>query len=162
MMEMKMTGNGPADLKAISKRIRSTATPKQIRKDLTAGLKAGAQPAAVKVKAAALALPAKPGGKSTGLRKKMARVTNVQVRTGGNQAGVKVRISRARMGSQASLPKVTNEGLWRHPVYGNREHWVRQLSRRGWFDGAAASAAGSVGRELKRVVDTIQKRIENY
>lgn len=157
MLQMGMTGAD--DLKALAKKIRKVSEPKQIRKDLTKGLKAGAKPAAEKVKAAALALPDTPGNKSTGLRRKMARVTNVQVRTGGNQAGVAVRLSRARMGDQAALPTVTNKGQWRHPVHGNRKVWVTQTSRRGWFDEANRRAAPMVRKSLKKTIDDIEKRL---
>ena len=158
MMQMGMTG--AADLKAVAKRIRTAANPKQVRKDLTKGLKEGAKPAAVLVKSAALALPAK-GPKSTGLRKKMARVTNVQVRTGGNSAGVRVRLSRARMGDQAGMARVTNKGRWRHPVYGDTKVWVTQTSRRGWFDDANRRAAPQVRRAVKQVIDDIEKRLSH-
>jgi hypothetical protein len=158
MMQMGMTG--AAELKAVAKQIRKAADAKQVRKDLTRGLKEGAKPAAVLVKAAALALPDKPGNKSTGLRKKMARVTNVQVRTGGSQAGVRVRMSRARMGDQAALPRVTNKGRWRHPVHGNTKVWVTQTSRRGWFDDANRRAAPQVRKAVKQVIDDIEKRLE--
>lgn len=157
MLQMGMTGAD--DLKALAKKIRKVSEPKQIRKDLTKGLKAGAKPAAEKVKAAALALPDTPGNKSTGLRRKMARVVNVQVRTVGGQAGVRVRLSRARMGDQAALPRVTNKGRWRHPVYGDTQVWVTQVSRRGWFEAANRQAAPMVRKSLKKVVDDIEKRL---
>lgn len=153
---------GASDLKALSRQIRKSADPKQIRRDLTKGLKDGTKPAVALVKAAALALPDKPGNKSTGLRRKMARVTNAQVRTTGSTAGVRVRISRARMGDQASLARVTNKGLWRHPVYGNRGVWVPQMSRRAWFDEANRQAAPGVRRAVKKVLDDIEKRLEHH
>lgn len=159
MLKMGLTGT--AELAAVAKRIRKTANPKQVRQDLTRGLKAGAKPAAEKVKAAALALPDKPGNKSTGLRRKMAGATSVQVRTGGNLAGVAVRLSRARMGDQASLPKVTNEGHWRHPVHGNTKVWVTQTSRRAWFDDANRQAAKDVRASVKKVIDDIEKRLSH-
>jgi len=159
MLQMGMTGAD--DLRALSKRIRTVTNPKQVRKDLTKGLREGAKPAAARVKAAALALPDTPGNKSTGLRRKMARATSVQVRTGGNQAGVAVRLSRARMGDQAALPKVTNKGSWRHPVFGDRNTWVVQASRRGWFDEANRQSAKDVRASVKKVIDDIEKRLSH-
>jgi BMFP domain-containing protein YqiC len=159
MMEMRMTG--AADLKTLAKKIRKSADAKQVRKDLTKGLKDGTKPALVLVKAAALALPDKPGNKSTGVRRKMARVANVQVRASGNSAGVRVRLSRSRMGDHAAMARVTNDGKWRHPVYGNANVWVRQYSRRGWFDDANRRAASQVRKAVKQVIDDIEKRLSH-
>jgi hypothetical protein len=159
MLQMGMTG--AADLQALAKRIRTVADAKQVRRDLTKGLKDGTKPAVALVKTAALALPDKPGNKSRGLRKKMARVTNVQVRTSGRSAGVRVRLSRARMGDQAGMARVTNNGKWRHPVYGNRKAWVTQTSRRSWFDDANRRAAPQVRRAVKATIDDIQKRLSH-
>lgn len=163
MLKMGLTGT--KDLKDLSKQIRKVTDAKEIRKELTKGLRAGTKPAVVLVKKAALDLPDKPGNKSTGLRRLMARAVGAEVRTGGDNAGVRVRLARARMGEQSSLPKVTNEGRWRHKVYdqdGKPEVWVTQTSQRGWFDDANRQAAAVVRRALRDVVDDIQKRLSKY
>lgn len=158
----KIQVTGAQDLKRLSRQLREAGNPKQVRRDLTKGLRAGAKPAVVAVKAAALALPDKPGNASPGLRKELAAATSIQVRTAGNSAGVRVRISRARMGDRAALAKVTNKGRWRHPVYGNRSAWVTQTSRRGWFDAATRSAAPAVRRSLKKVLDDIERKLKHH
>lgn len=156
MLQIETTG---ADqLRVMARRIRQVGDPRQVRKDLTKGLKDGAKPAADRVKAAAMALPARPG-RGTGLRRRMAAATSVQVRTGGRDPAVAVRISRARMGAQAALPKVTNEGHWRHPVFGNRGRWVVQRSQPGWFDNAARSGAPAVRTELQKVLDDMERKL---
>lgn len=160
-MQFTLSGNGLKDLRTLSAQIKQAADPKQVRKDLTKGLRQGAKPAAVAVKAGARSLPARPGGRSTGLRRRMAASAGVQVRTSGQMAGVRVRISRARMGDQASLPKVTNVGVWRHPVYGNRKVWVTQRSRRGWFDAATARSAPAVRMALKKVLDDTERKLRS-
>jgi hypothetical protein len=160
-MQLTVSGNGLRDLRTLSAQIKQVSDPKQVRKDLTKGLRQGAKPAAVAVKAAAKSLPAKSGGKATGLRRRMASAAGVQVRTSGQMAGVRVRVSRARMGEQASLAKVTNEGSWRHPVYGNRHVWVVQRSRRGWFDSATARSAPAVRKALKKVLDDTERKLRS-
>lgn len=159
MFEMNMTG--AADLKRLSRQLKTSGNPKQVRKDLTKGLRQGAKPAVVAVKAAALALPDKLGNTSAGLRRRMAASAGVQVRTAGKTPGVRVRISRARMGDKAALAKVTNQGKWRHPVYGNRLKWATQTSRAHWFDQASASAAPAVRRALKRVLNDIEHKLQS-
>lgn len=148
----------PDDLRALAKRLRKAGNAKQIRKQLNAGLKEGAKPALVGTRKAALGLPAKANSKNQ-LRKKMARVSGIQVRSSGRDPGVRVRISRKRMGDQAALPKVTNEGQWRHPVYGNTDKWVTQRSTAGWFDSANRYAGPPVRRAIKRVLDDVEKEL---
>jgi hypothetical protein len=150
-----------SDLRAVSKAMRQNGNAKVIRAQLTKGLRAGAKPALTATKAAALSLPSH-GSKHTGLRAKMARTAGTQVRTGGNTPGVTVRVSRARMGSQASLATVTNEGQWRHPVYqrpGKPPVWAVQTSRKGWFDNANRFQAPVVRRELVKVIDDVKKSL---
>jgi hypothetical protein len=155
MMSVQVTG--AEDLRALTRRVRTASNPKQVRKDLTKGLRLGTKPAVAAVKTAANSLPAT-GRKSTGLRRRMASATGAQIRLTGATAGVRVRISRARMGDQASLPRVTNDGRWRHPVYGTNT-WVTQTSQRGWFDGANRSKAREVRASLQQVADDIEKKI---
>lgn len=157
--------DGSDDLRRVARQLRAAGNGKALRRDMTKGLRQGAKPAVAAVKAAALDLPDKAGNASPGLRRQMAAATGVQVRTTGRQAGVRVRISRQRMGDKASLAKVTNVGRWRHPVYADKSKprsewtWVPQTSRPRWFDRASASAAGPVRRELKRVLDDIERKL---
>jgi hypothetical protein len=160
VMDVQITG--AADLKRVTKQIRSVANPKQVKRDMLAGLRTGATPGARAVKAAAAGLPAK--GPSTGLRADLAAATGIQVRTTGDTAGVKVRISRARMGDRAALARVTNNGRWRHQVFprpGHRTVFVTQTSRKGWFDTAVARAGNGVRRELQKVIDGVEKRLSH-
>jgi hypothetical protein len=73
---------------------------------------------------------------------------------------VDVRISRKAMGKQASIVRATNKGLWRHPVFGNRNVWVRQRSRAGWFDDAANLNARAVRQDMAAVLERLARRLE--
>ena len=147
------------DLARLSRQLRTVGDAKAIRRDLVRGLRSGAKPALEAVRAAALALPDNPGGRSTGLRRKAARAASIQVRTSGRQAGVYVRISRARMGNQAGALKGSRSRRWRHPVFGNRDVWVQQASRPEWFDRAARSQAGPARRAVQQVLNDIERRM---
>lgn len=59
--------------------------------------------------------------------------------------------------------KVTalNKGTLRHPVFGNREKWVAQSIRPGFFDQPAEQQRAAVRAELERVLDDIAKKITN-
>jgi hypothetical protein len=155
----------PANLRAISAQIKRVGGAPEVRKRLMTGLRAGAAPASKRVKVAALTLPAKGTGKSTGLRRLMASAVGVQVRASGRDPGVRVRIARSRMGSKAALPKVTNEGVWRHRVFarpGKRQVWVLQRSRKGWFDNTLVASAPPVRIALKKVIDGIEKDLGSH
>jgi hypothetical protein len=144
----------------MARRLREVTNGPQLRREMTKALRQGTRPAVVGVRAAALSLPAK--HPSSGLRRDMAAAVSVQVRTTGNQAGVRVRIPRRRLGSKAALPRVTNRGVWRHPVFGDRGTWVTQTSQRGWFDRAAAAAAPQVRRALDQVIDDLDRKLSRH
>jgi len=63
------------------------------------------------------------------------------------------------MGDKARLPRLMNRGSWRHPVFGNREVWVAQSSRFMWFDRPLLLAGPLVRREIKKVLDDIERRL---
>lgn len=160
VLEVRIEHAGP-ELRAMAARLRRSSDPRRMRAEMMNGLKEGVKPAVTRSKAAALALPSS-GRSSTGFRRKLARTINTQIRTGGKDAGVRVRISKARMGSQAPLVKATEIGRWRHPVYGNRNAWVTQRSRRGWFDDANRYSGSPVRRALQKVFDDIERDLARH
>lgn len=70
-----------------------------------------------------------------GLRETIARSINVDNRTRGRSAGVRVQTRNSNLPpDQRALPRLMNRGRWRHPVFGNRDNWVQQESgNRGWW-----------------------------
>lgn len=61
----------------------------------------------------------------------LAAATRTQVRTGGRFVGVAVRTDGSRMpeGQQTLVPLVEGLRGWRHPRFGDREHWYDQAPR---------------------------------
>lgn len=147
---------GADQLRAVSKQLRTVAEPKAMRRDLIAGLREASKPAVPAVRAAALALPAY-GQKHTGLRRRMAAATGVQVRTSGARAGVAVRIGWKRMGDQARPARLMDRASWRHPVYGRA--WVVQRGVPGWFERANQSKARVVRAGLQKTLDEVARRL---
>lgn len=78
----------------------------------------------------------------------------VQVRTGTQTAGVRIVVGRDRSGARAA-----NQGVIRHPVFGNRERWVDQAVPPHWFDGAMARNAPHVRPEILRAVESVMQEI---
>lgn len=160
MLELRIEHAGP-ELRAMAARLRRAGDPARMRRLMLAGLKEGVKPAVRQAKSAALTLPSH-GSHHSGFRRKLARTINAQVRTSGRDPGVRVRISKARMGDQASLATATNKGRWRHPVYGNRSVWVTQTSRRAWFDDANRYNGPPVRRALQRVLDDMERELSRH
>jgi len=158
MISIEISRTTQADLRKLSKQLRTVGDAKVIRRESTKRLRAAARPAQQRVKAAARGLPAK-GPKSSGLRRRTANAITTQVRMSGRMAGVNIRIPTSRMGGLSVLPQRMNAGRWRHPVYGNREVWVTQTSRAGWFDRTLQMQGPGVRREIKRVLDDIERKL---
>lgn len=150
----------PSDLRTVAKQLKTVGDPKAVRKELLAGLRTGTKPALNAVRTGAASLPSHHGGTPV-LRPMLVAASGIQVRTSGKDAGVAVRIQRSKLGSKASLGKVTNEGSWRHLVFGHKNVWVTQTSRKGWFDTANRYAAPGVRRELGKTIDGIAKKCEH-
>lgn len=149
------TVTGAEDLRAVSRQLRTVTDGKAMRRDLTKGLRQGVRPAVASVKAAAVTLPAK-GPRSTGLRRRMGSATSPQVRTGGRNPVVAVRISRARMGDKAGAARGMDRREFKHPVYGNRDVWVSQRGHPGWFEHAVHARERQVRTSMRAVLDQIE------
>lgn len=89
----------------------------------------------------------------SGLRAAVARSVQVQRRTSGSSAGVRIKANASSMpADQRSLPAYMDEGSWRHPVLGNRAAWVTQtVTPPGWFTKTAATSGGKVRAEIMQV-----------
>lgn len=144
------------DLVRLSRQMRTLGNAKAMRARLTKGLRKGASPAQAAARQALLGLPSH-GRHHTGWRVRAARSTTIQIRTSGKYAGVYVRIRRSPLGAQAPLPRVTNDGRWRHTVYGDRDVWVTQTSHRGWWDQAMTSKQGQVRAAVKSVINDLER-----
>jgi hypothetical protein len=160
VLNVEIQHAGP-ELRELALRLKRSGDPVRMRKQLLKGLKDGVKPAVSQARSAALTLPSS-GKYSTGFRRKLARSITTQVRTSGKDAGVRVRVSKARMGRQASLVTATNKGRWRHPVFGDRNVWVTQHSRAGWFDQANRYSGPPVRRALKKVLDDMEKELGQH
>lgn len=62
-----------------------------------------------------------------------------------------------RASNKANIRRMNNQGVFRHPVFGNRERWVNQLyaPAKKWFDNPTLSSE----MRLRRAVDKNRQRI---
>lgn len=154
---MHIEVTGADQLRAVSRQLRTQADAKAMKRDLTRELKRSTQPAVLAVKAAARNLPAR-GPKSTGLRRRMAAATGAQVRTSGRSPGVKVRISKRRLGAQAAPARMLDRVGWRHPVYGT-DRWVTQRGVLDWFERVNRAQGPKVRAGCKAVLDRLERKL---
>lgn len=123
----------------------------QLRKDLTKGLRDAAKPLVAKTRAEALRRLPQEGGLAKQVAKEPQRV---QIRTGSGTAGVRVVVGQRRGGARGA-----NQGMVRHPVFGDQERWVDQKVPPGWFDDPIRAHAPQIRRDLQRVLEDMADRI---
>jgi len=151
---------GPAikQIPKLARELKELGDGKTIPREFRKALRKSTDGALAGGKRAALALPSQ--GKSrgaTGLRRRIARAMHAQVSTSGD-ARLGIRISKSSLGNERNLPRLMNQGTWRHPVYG-KDVWVTQTSRANWFDDEMRKQAPDVIRELESTIDIFEKRL---
>jgi hypothetical protein len=116
------------DLTRIVRELRAM-DDREVLKRFRKELRIAAKPVIPAVRASIRQIPSKRPFTADGLRGQMSRATTLQLKTAGKQASAVLRVDGRRMPPQARAVQSYMEGLkspWRHPVYGNREVWVKQ------------------------------------
>ncbi|MBY8342019.1 hypothetical protein LXH13_06120 [Streptomyces spinosirectus] len=116
------------DLKRIGAELRKMDN-KQLKKEFGSELRSAAKPMVPAVRAAIRQIPSSRGYSADGLRGRMSKAVKLEVKLTGKQAGVRIRVDGRKMPTHEKALQAYMEGLkkpWRHPVYGNKEVWVKQ------------------------------------
>lgn len=165
----------------LGKDLTAAVNGKEVRKALTRGIQSEVRPAVADVKRAILAIkvkgtkghgsrrrelsfavrfPKKRAPKSFGLRATVARTIQSRVKYSGNSVGVRVRSDPFVMpNKQRRLPAhLNNPKGWRHPVWGNRENWVRQTGEP-WFDVTLRKHTPRIRQAAIREVNTALREL---
>jgi hypothetical protein len=122
---------------------------------------AAAKPFVPRVRAAILNIPTT-GPVHTGLRERIARCVETWSSINGPVAKVGIEVNSSRMpDGQMSLP-LGMEGAkrWRHPLFGDREHWYTQMPHPYWQSGTAgygAAQQNAIERAAQQIADTINR-----
>lgn len=96
----------------------------------------------------------------TGLRARVA--AGVGVRSGlGRNPYLRVYTQMANP-SEAGIPRgLDSASGWRHPVFGNKSVWVREMpTRSGWFTDTFSDAQGKVENALERALEQAAEFID--
>lgn len=96
-----------------------------------------------------------------GLRAATARAVKSKVNYTGRKLGARVYVDSSAMPpSQRNLPRhLDNPRGWRHPVYGNRAKWVKQVGEP-YFSGPIAKFRETVRREIKNDIDEVMRTLK--
>lgn len=160
---------GPLDLQVrgadklgkVGKALRETAN-KELRKELTRGLRQAAKPMVLEAKrAAGQQLP-----QHGGLAARVARSRfSVQTRTSGRRLGVRIAANGPKdQGGRKLNIQTLNRGVVRHPVYArgsdrDKWAWVEQKIKPGWFDDTLTRQRPRVQGELIKVIDEVARKV---
>ena len=99
-----------------------------LRKALIKQLRAAGAIGAADVKEAIHEMPSQ-GKDDRSLRDLIAKAVTVNVATTGKRADIRIRVRKTpalQAIGAGGIAKAINKGRWRHPLFGNRDHWYTQ------------------------------------
>lgn len=95
-----------------------------------------------------------------GLRRRIAAVTELAVRTGSDTPRVKFVVRTGRLGDAKNLPFLLDTGrTFRHPIMGNRRKWAGS-SGKPWFYDEIRSDVKTFEAECQKAIDATIQSIE--
>jgi len=95
------------------------------------------------------------------LRKTIAQSLRTKITYSGRTQGVRIRVDPTKLGRAGrKLPKNIDKGQWRHPVFGDRENWVVQTVKPGWFTGVAQRYQAQARSDIMQAMARSLKKIE--
>lgn len=161
-------GADAAQLRELARQLRRQADGKERLKQYRAELRAPAKAIQKDVRAGIRRIPSKGQSARAGrtpLRRLLSRSVTVQVRTSGRRAGVFVFMSPRKMpDGMKALPAyfeaTPGYTRLRHPVWGNRDAWVRQYPHT-YFTRATSAAQREAERAANRVIDRMARELES-
>lgn len=101
---------------------------------------------------------ARGGRRSAGLRTSIAAATKLQI----TARGIRFVVASANLPeSQRTLPRhLDSPKGWRHPVFGNREHWVHQQGKP-YFASTISKRAPAFRQSILDAMEDVKNQIEN-
>lgn len=161
-MKVRIIDSG--DLRRVNRQLRRQADGRELRRELSGGIRNVLNPIRDEVKAAYRAQPGYRGRRSRPgppLRVLLARATRVEVRTTGRLAGARLRVDGRKMpAGMRSLPQMwEGEKRWRWPVYGDRTNWVQGRARP-TFDRTVEPHEDEAQRAVEAVLGRVVRKLE--
>lgn len=155
-MATRVTGTGPAEMKLLAARLK-TADP-ALKRELRRNMRTIIAPTVARVRESILSMPSHHHGT---LRAEIART--VSASTGITRTGVRLDIlssGRKMAAEKDRLPGFTDSARgWKHPVFGNRNVWVRERGKPGWFELTIMRSAPYAERAVQHAMDTTARKL---
>jgi len=153
-----LVGSGTKDLELLGLRL-TVAGNGGLRRELLAGLRAGARPLIPALQDAARAELPKRGGLNEHVA---ASRFSVRTRLGPGSAGVSIVNQPAadtsrRGGGQTQFG--SDRGAVRHPVFGHKDRWAVTTVQPGWFSKTLEARMPQVAAELTATVTAVADRL---
>lgn len=149
-----LTGNiqGRAELRRVQGLL--SGAPKELRADVGKRMRGALSPLKREIPAAASRLP-----HAGGYAAVLAKATKVEIRiTSAGSVKGSIKVSAAGKKEGRDVPAV-NRGILRHPVFGDRSHWVRQAVKPRFVDDPVEKAADRVAEAVRDARDDIADHI---
>lgn len=120
----------------LGKLMRAESDGAKLKRDLGVAIRAAVEPGVSAVKSKLQAIPRSGPAKSPPLGGYLAARVKVRIRFTGRSAGVAVRVQQTpNLRGFKMAARRLNRKQWRHPIYGNKQAWVTQVSPiPGYFD----------------------------
>jgi hypothetical protein len=162
-------GSRGASLSVAARNLRDM-DGRKVKNIFRRSLEAAAAPYPARVRASALAIPVKPGGKHTGLRARIAACAELSSGTDATSAYASVWINPVRMLPDYTTLPLYMEGVvtgsrgrgysrWRHPVYGHSDRPWKQQDAHPYFYQAAEPLGRDAGEALKAALEDISRQL---
>ena len=160
--------DGAAQLRMLSRHLRTVAGGKERAKVLRKELREIAKPVVPLVRAAIKRIPSKGQSAARGrpsLRRLLARSVTLQVRPSGRRAGASVFMNPRKMPDGTKSLASYMEGTprysrLRHPVMGNRQVWVTQRAHP-YFSRTVGASQAQAQAAMNRVVEATIREVES-
>lgn len=156
--QVRVTHEG---LDEMARALRREADGKELRKELAANLRNALRPGAEQAKGSIMGMVSLTGHPAPALRSAIAKKIRPEVKLGGRWSGARVKAFKTKnVRNFPNAPKRTNRASgWRHPVYGNTEHWVTQRGKLQWFDRALAGRDDMYRQAVHEAMEAMARRI---
>jgi len=151
------------DLRDVATALRYEEDGLRLRRALASELRQAVAPAVTQARAEVMSIgSAGLAEKGEPLRNAVARGVRASARLSGDKAGVRVAASKKGMprGFRNAPKRLNRAGGWRHPVFGNREVWVHQIGKPGWFDDPLQARKAQYRAAAAKVVRDTADRIQ--
>jgi hypothetical protein len=148
-------------LRELAAHLKSLEDGKALRRDLAKRLRQAAKPVVPKIKASIRSMPSQGRGSGPSMRAAIAKRISLRARvTSGRTAGIKLVAGKPLLRGFENAPKRFNrKSAFRHPVFGNREHWVEQRGKPGWFDDVIAENRPHFRKAVVDTLDDFKKEL---